>query len=246
MRGEAGGDGSTEEGPQSRRGGVATAGRPARLPSLPDRISSLGIHPGLLETRFTSLPDPISSLGIRCGPLETRFTSSPGPIASLGIRSGPLETRSASRPARAALVAGGWASLVTCVSIYPPRDPMPVADDLWKQLVDEAGEAAVDSAAGISASEAERDLKAAGFDTNAERAKAEAAIAVLIGPGGAPAGAPPRHALAGAKLLSGRQVSFLDFSLIPEVARTAHGREARELGRDRCRSGGMRRSRGNL
>jgi hypothetical protein len=63
---------------------------------------------------------------------------------------------------------------------------MPVADDLWKQLVDEAGEDAVDSAAKVSASEAERDLKAAGFDTNAERAKAEAAIAVLIGPGAAP------------------------------------------------------------
>jgi|CZKU01.1.fsa_nt_gi hypothetical protein len=71
--------------------------------------------------------------------------------SSLGIHPGPLETRSVSRAARAALVAGGPASLETCVSIDPPHAP-----------------------------------KAAGFDTNAERAKAEAMIAVLIGPGGAP------------------------------------------------------------
>ena len=157
-----------------------------RFTSLPDAISSLEIPSGSLETRFTSVPDTISSLEIPSGSLETRFTSLPGTISSLEIASGPLETRSALRAARCALVAGGSASLETGVSIYPPLAPMPVADDLWKQLVDEAGEDAVDSAAGVSASEAERDLKAAGFDTSAERAKAEGAIAVLTGPGGTP------------------------------------------------------------
>jgi hypothetical protein len=63
---------------------------------------------------------------------------------------------------------------------------MPVADDLWKKLVDEAGEDAVDDAAGVAVSDAERDLKVAGFDTNAERAKAAAAIAGLLGADRAP------------------------------------------------------------
>jgi hypothetical protein len=120
------------------------------------------------------------------GTLVPCVTSLSDRISSLGIDSGPLERRSASREALVPFVAGGLTSLETRVSIYPGRDPMPVADDLWKQLVDEAGEDAIDSAAKVFASEAERDLKAAGFDTNAERANAEGAIAVLIGPGGAP------------------------------------------------------------
>jgi hypothetical protein len=73
-------------------------------------------------------PDRISSLGNHSGPLETRFPSVPDAISSLGVHSGPLETRFASRAACAALVAAGPASLETCVSIEPPRDPMPVAD----------------------------------------------------------------------------------------------------------------------
>ena len=46
--------------------------------------------------------------------------------------------------------------------------------DLWKELTDEAGEDEIDRAAGVSVAEAEADLKAAGFDVAAERAKAGA------------------------------------------------------------------------
>jgi hypothetical protein len=60
---------------------------------------------------------------------------------------------------------------------------MPDDADLWKRLVLEAGEDAVETAAKVSVSEADRDLQAAGFDTNAERAKAAAAIADLAGAG---------------------------------------------------------------
>jgi hypothetical protein len=91
------------------------------------------MHSGPLEKRFPSLPDAISSLGNHSGPLEKRFPSVPDPISSFGVHSGPLETRFASRAACAALVAVGPAALETCLSIDPPRDPMPVADDLWKQ-----------------------------------------------------------------------------------------------------------------
>jgi hypothetical protein len=42
---------------------------------------------------------------------------------------------------------------------------MPAADDLWKRFADEAVEDAADTAAQASVSEAEHDLKAAGFDT---------------------------------------------------------------------------------
>jgi hypothetical protein len=55
---------------------------------------------------------------------------------------------------------------------------------LWKKLDDDASEEAIDSAAKVSVEEAEARLKAAGFDTKAERAKAEAAIAALLGAGG--------------------------------------------------------------
>jgi hypothetical protein len=46
--------------------------------------------------------------------------------------------------------------------------------DLWKELTDEAGEDEIDRAASVSVAEAEADLKAAGFDVAAERAKAGA------------------------------------------------------------------------
>jgi hypothetical protein len=79
------------------------------------------------------VPDRISSLEIHSGPLEMRFRSVPDPVSSLAVHSGPVETRFASGATCAALLAAGPASLETGVSIDPPRDPMPVADDLWKQ-----------------------------------------------------------------------------------------------------------------
>jgi hypothetical protein len=56
------------------------------------------------------------------------------------------------------------------------------ADLLWKQLVDEAGEDEIERAAAVSVAEAERDLAAAGFDVEAERAIARAHIAALVRP----------------------------------------------------------------
>lgn len=57
----------------------------------------------------------------------------------------------------------------------PPRSPAA----LWQQLVDEAGEDAVDAAVAVTVAEAERDLTAAGFDVAAERRVALATIAAL-------------------------------------------------------------------
>ena len=51
----------------------------------------------------------------------------------------------------------------------------------WQRLADAAGEDAVESAAAVSAADAERDLVAAGFDVKAERVRAEALIAELLG-----------------------------------------------------------------
>jgi hypothetical protein len=48
--------------------------------------------------------------------------------------------------------------------------------DLWRELVDEAGEDEVDRAATVSVPQAEAELKAAGFDVAAERAKASAFV----------------------------------------------------------------------
>jgi hypothetical protein len=70
---------------------------------------------------------------------------------------------------------------------------MPVADEVWRRIVEEAGEDAVSSAASVSVSHAERDLTAAGFDVKAERAKAEAALVALTH-AGALAKEPPRDA----------------------------------------------------
>jgi len=46
--------------------------------------------------------------------------------------------------------------------------------DLWKQLVEEAGEEEIERAASVSVEQAEAELAAAGFDVPAERAKASA------------------------------------------------------------------------
>jgi hypothetical protein len=58
----------------------------------------------------------------------------------------------------------------------PPRSP----ESLWQQLVDEAGDDAVERAAAVSVAQAEKDLEAAGFDVAAERAIARARIASLM------------------------------------------------------------------
>jgi hypothetical protein len=51
--------------------------------------------------------------------------------------------------------------------------------DLWRELVDEAGEEEIDRAATVSVAQAEAELKAAGFDVAAERAKASAFVEAL-------------------------------------------------------------------
>src|SRR5690348_16844620 len=51
--------------------------------------------------------------------------------------------------------------------------------DLWNKLVDEAGEDEIDRAANVSVEQAEAELKAAGFDVAAERAKANAFLDAL-------------------------------------------------------------------
>jgi hypothetical protein len=57
----------------------------------------------------------------------------------------------------------------------PPRSP----ESLWQQLVDEAGDDAVEGAAAVSVAQAEKDLAAAGFDVAAERALAMSHVAAL-------------------------------------------------------------------
>ena len=84
--------------------------------------------------------------------------------------------------------------------------------ELWKQLVAEVGDEEVERAASVTVAEAEAELKAAGFDVAAERAKAEAFLVALekgtldtarhdtpsdVPPEGSPAiarDAPPRRA----------------------------------------------------
>ena len=60
-----------------------------------------------------------------------------------------------------------------------PTPPTPA--DLWKQLAEEAGEDDTASAGGVSVSQAESDLRAAGFDVKAERDGANAWLADLAG-----------------------------------------------------------------
>ncbi|HLK37423.1 MAG TPA: hypothetical protein VKU41_11775 [Polyangiaceae bacterium] len=56
--------------------------------------------------------------------------------------------------------------------------------DLWNELVAEAGEDEIDRAASVSVAQAEAELRAAGFDVAAERAKAGAFLEALEkGPG---------------------------------------------------------------
>ena len=59
------------------------------------------------------------------------------------------------------------------------------ADALWARLVDEAGDEEIERAAAVSVEEAGRDLAAAGFDVEAERAVARGHIAALMSPGSA-------------------------------------------------------------
>jgi len=84
--------------------------------------------------------------------------------------------------------------------------------ELWKQLVAEVGDEEVERAASVTVAEAEAELKAAGFDVAAERAKAESFLEALkngtldtaphdtpavVPPEGSPAiarDAPPRRA----------------------------------------------------
>ena len=59
--------------------------------------------------------------------------------------------------------------------------PKRTAAELWKQLLEEAGEDEVDRAASVSVEQAEKELAEAGFDVAAERAKAEAFLVELEG-----------------------------------------------------------------
>ncbi len=52
---------------------------------------------------------------------------------------------------------------------------------LWQKLVDETGEELIEQAAAVSVAQAERELAEAGFDVQAERARAEAFLASLEG-----------------------------------------------------------------
>ena len=64
--------------------------------------------------------------------------------------------------------------------------------DLWKELVDEAGDEEIDRAASVSVAQAEAELAAAGFDVAAERAKASAFLE-RAGRAEAPSRARPRR-----------------------------------------------------
>ncbi len=58
----------------------------------------------------------------------------------------------------------------------------PSAAELWRKLVEDAGDDLIDQAASVSVAQAERDLRAAGFDMAAERARAEALLDALEAP----------------------------------------------------------------
>jgi hypothetical protein len=58
---------------------------------------------------------------------------------------------------------------------------MPSPEDLWKRIVEEAGEDAITDAASVQVTQAEEDLRAAGFDVKAEREQGSAWIASLTG-----------------------------------------------------------------
>jgi hypothetical protein len=65
---------------------------------------------------------------------------------------------------------------------------------LWAELVDEAGEELIEQAARVSVAQAEAELRAAGFDVEEERARAEAFVASLDGSAATP---DPVQAVAG-------------------------------------------------
>jgi hypothetical protein len=54
-------------------------------------------------------------------------------------------------------------------------------EELWAELVEEAGEDLIEAAASVSVEQAEADLRAAGFDLDEEQARAEAFLASLAG-----------------------------------------------------------------
>jgi len=60
---------------------------------------------------------------------------------------------------------------------------MRTPEDLWQALVEEAGEDAITAAAGVSPSQAEDFLAAAGFSVREERALGDQRIAELMGAG---------------------------------------------------------------
>ncbi len=62
----------------------------------------------------------------------------------------------------------------------PPRASQAVR--VWRTLLEEAGEDAIEEASAVSVAQAERDLTAVGFDVAAERATAEAIIRTLLSP----------------------------------------------------------------
>jgi hypothetical protein len=62
--------------------------------------------------------------------------------------------------------------------------------ELWKQLVAEVGDEEVERAASVTRAEAEAELRAAGFDVAAERARAEAFLDALANREATPRAAP--------------------------------------------------------
>jgi len=57
----------------------------------------------------------------------------------------------------------------------PKRSPQ----EIWRKLVEEAGEHEIERAARVSVAQAEKELAEAGFDIAAERARAEALLSDL-------------------------------------------------------------------
>jgi len=64
----------------------------------------------------------------------------------------------------------------------------PSAREVWQELVDDAGEDAIERAAGVSVAQAEKDLAAAGFDVAAEREKAYDFVLAELARDGRPSG----------------------------------------------------------
>jgi len=62
-------------------------------------------------------------------------------------------------------------------------------EELWNELVDEAGEDLIEEAASVSVADAEAYLRAHGYDVDAERARAEAFLRSLEGEAGSEASA---------------------------------------------------------